>query len=144
MKKNIKDNIHLYIDSDAKILWVEDKSFHDVNLKNLNIVKHDDGGVVLALRPLSDMKDDEAIELIKVTTDPKRHDSIEIVELTSDHIWYVDGELWHSDGISEMYDKALFFSHLASEQFRYLLSKGFDVFNLIDVGLGIDITKKST
>lgn len=102
---------------------------------NINAVKP-------ILRPLSDMTEDEGIEVCKFIVVEKRQNQIDLQELTSSHIWYIDGEMWYGDGVSEVYDKYIKFNELSADQFRYMLSKGFDLFGLIDAGLAIDKTKQ--
>lgn len=118
MKKDIKDYIHLYLGCDVIV--------HNTIRATLNLLNHDHriavvklseafgqtlsvmyNEVKLPLRPLSDMTEEEKVEIFQV-------------------------------GESDWRQRHLEFT---SEQFIKLLSKGFDLFGLIEAGLAIDKTK---
>lgn len=87
------------------------------------------------LRPLSDMTEEEAKELLTIQywrpgQSPiyERHSDICI-----DFYFYYDGKKNYTQ---------LDWDSLNSQSFRYLLKQGFDVFNLIGENLAIDKTKQ--
>lgn len=138
--KDIKDYLHLYLGAGCIM-----KAGKGVSEDYYSVVEWSDIGyphnvTALILRPLSDMTEEEASDLIKFESAPHRHASIDVFDITDNHIWYVDGEMWHGDGVSEMYDKYIKFNELSPDQFKYLLSKGFDLFGLIEAGLAINAT----
>lgn len=143
---DIKDYIHLYIDSEAlyrkwycdtppeqEPTWSKLTSKRFQLLNDLSIVK-----VEYALRRLSDMTEEQARELAKFQHKPKYHDQIEILYIQKDHLHYIDGTRWHGDGVSEYNEYFVYFNQLQSNQFHYLLKQGFDLFGLIDAGIAID------
>lgn len=145
---NIKDYLHLYLGG-----YVYDKSLHKifrlVEVYSSGVVHFKMGGitaatmfdqVLLALRPLPDMKREEAIEYAQlycknqipadVTVSIKPHESGNI---------HVSIESFGGGSGLSLFpggphgDKP--------EAFRYLLSKHFDIFGLIEAGIAIDATK---
>lgn len=155
MTKNIKDYLHLYNGCtirrfnkhigtlDGKLCGFKDGFNESYILVNhgMNIVRvgwNEEFKPIL--RPLSSMTDDEAIEVCKFETPKGRWGDIEIEEIRDNKIWYLDGSMFHGDGISEYEDCFIYFNQLDSEQFRFLISKHFDLFGLIKEGLAIDAT----
>lgn len=148
MKKEIADYIHLY--KDAKI--IHDK-YPDTQMtihnwdKNGDVVmgKSDEFQELkphhkLVLRPLSDMTEEEAIELVKISEWKQYGDHPHKREYKAYRNGFNEIVVSWGDSIREKNvpeTKEVF----GFEEFRYLLSKGFDVFNLIPDGLAIDKTK---
>lgn len=95
----------------------------------------------LLLRPLSDMTEEELMELCRVNTPKLRWDSIEIFDVDEHKIWYADGSMWHGDGVSELNDLHIYFAEMNPKSFAYLLSIGIDLFSWIESGKAIDKTK---
>lgn len=92
----------------------------------------------LVLRRLSDMSEEEAIELCKLQTPEKRWPDIDVHDVSHCDIHFTDGSKWYGDGVEELNDLHVHFDGLNANQFAYLLSRSFDLFNLIDSGLAID------
>jgi hypothetical protein len=87
------------------------------------------------LRPLSNMTEDEAVELVKIRSTTYRWVTAEVV---NQHILRFEFEYESS---RRRRSTTLRFDELSPEEVRYLLSKGFDLFGLIEAGLAIDKTK---
>lgn len=135
MTKDIKDYLHLYLGCDTL-----DKD----NNRSYLVAAYDDGVSFvryaneavcisfnrdthkLILRPLSDMRDEEAIFVKRVLRDNHGIDTIKTVLQNGWHLGHI------SANASQMFEIT-----------RYLLSKGFDLFGLIDAGLGIDDADKA-
>lgn len=144
--KDIKDYLHLYLGCECRCYSLSDSNGWIDRVTPELLIQIDDedsgiNGLCLILRPLSDMTEEEAIEICKTVVDEFRHDVIDIFEITKDRIWYIDGQVWGWDGGSEIIDKYFYFHEMPPEVMRILLSKGFDLFNLINEGLAIDATK---
>jgi hypothetical protein len=91
-----------------------------------------EGDFKLILRPLSDMTEEEALEVVRIT-----RPNAELVK-------YKEGCWWSfrdpNDGTIYKWRKHPL-EYLTPEQTRILLSKGFDLFGLIEAGLALDKTK---
>lgn len=111
MKKNINDYLHLYLGCKAEIINDEAKIIDYVTTSSLNDSLRLGITVKPILRPLSDMTDQEADE----QENPELNDDI-----------YIGGR-W------------AIFNHQGTRT-KWLLDKGFDLFELIDAGLAIDAT----
>lgn len=92
---------------------------------------------ILLLRPLSDMTEDEAIEVARVSEWPPhfRNPKVERNKY-NDLIVTWDGMTEGGETVNATGD--MFY---CAEQFTYLLSKHFDLFGLIEDNLAIDKTK---
>lgn len=115
MKKELKDYLPLYIGQKASTLSGHNSRLNSVDLRDSCAVIGDElcpvENVTLHLRPLSDMKEEEYREMAV--------DNIDGFEMFLEKVKIND----------------VFY---APEEFRYLLSRGFDLFGLIDSGLAID------
>lgn len=87
----------------------------------------------LHLRRLESITEDEAKELFAIESDDKFVNSIYHESYTNFGLGFSDEKEWALDSFLQ----PRFFS---PEQFLYLLSRGFDLFNLIDAGLAKEIT----
>jgi hypothetical protein len=131
--KNIKDYLHLYLGCECMIgdlNWKPETNLHGlapgvdpnygkpikskIDAHVLNVFAHK---TTLILRPLSDMTDEEMDE-VWYSHEPK-------------NVLVMD---YKNNSMSRKVA-------LCSERTRYLLSKGFDLFGLIDSGLAIDKIK---
>ncbi len=142
--KHLKDYLHLYFgceclyNNKTTIYSIQafDKWSEICDLRNVSL-----GGnfsnqvgienIKLILRPLNDMTEEEMLEYGKNVDSLKDCDNAEfsragaIVFSTNG---FPNGHMYPDD-------------YNTAESFRYLLSKGFDLFNLINDGLAIDKTK---
>lgn len=112
--KNIKDYLHLYLGCDTdkgKLIGIELNKAICM-MNDLSIVEGNIYNLKPILRPLSDMTEEEEKEMFATQDDVKL------------------------EGFPQILLKAD-----SGETFRYMLSKGFDLFDLIDAGLAI---KKSS
>lgn len=109
----------------------------EVTLENAaSILKN---GYPLMLRRLSDMEEEEAVELVKLQTDQMWHESIDIFQIKYNHIHFMDGSKWYGDGVEEFNDCYCYFNALQPRQFHLLLQRGFDLWNLIEQGDAVDV-----
>lgn len=106
-----------------------------VNGRNLN-----DGLLKPIVRRLSSMNDEEAKELCLFLHPRKTIDDIEVWSVTEEKLHYSDGSKWYGYGVEELNDLYIIFGELSPEQFHYLLSKGFWLWDnsAFDKGLIID------
>lgn len=140
MEKNIEDYLHLYLDSEAlySICFVDDREawtapcrlFTDRYFSYRNDMSVD--GFRLYLRPLSDMTEEEAKEFCRLEG---WGENLENIVVTDDAI---DFKRVIGDRSEACISR---FTRCRPEMFRWLLSHGFDLFELIDAGLAIDKTK---
>lgn len=91
-------------------------------------------------RPLSDMTEEEATELCKLDLYCKYPEEVEVLRIEKSNLHYIDGEIESGDGWSETQDKSVYFSSMTPRQTVYLLSRGFDLFGLIEKQLAITKT----
>lgn len=153
MKKDIKDYLHLYPGCEIVVTKDGSQYFDSVeaivfgesaNLKHSGDYYFDgenDFEIQLYLRPLSDMTEEEAIELAKLSEWEPHFRDVKVYRNKIDNDIIVS---W--DGMAETREEfnatgELFY---CSDQFQWLLKKGFDLFELIFYGLAIDKTKKKT
>lgn len=155
-RKNIKDYLHLYLGCQCKRMGQDDDSetFRLTGIswdgtQNIWWAYFEDkedcysviDDVFPILRPLSDMTEDEAKVLCSMQIKGLRTcDHVKIVQMTPvvKFVIYSDGEDPNDD-----HGRLRRFLNIESylvPQFKYLLSKGFDLFGLIDAGL---VIKKS-
>lgn len=138
----IKDYLHLYLGCECMIgdlKWKPMKHLHglapgvDPNYGRpirtkldahvLNVFSHQ---TTLILRKLSDMTEEDQVELGKIAL-PECDDAKSIFVLS------MESKGRNSEGTSIM-------DNYTPEMMKWLLSKSFDLFGLIDAGLAIDIT----
>lgn len=141
--KKIEDYLHLYLgcdgfltndDGEGGIKGVPCKLTYSILSGNYYGPQH----FTPALRPLSSMTEEEAIELILAAEGAKA----EFVE------WHSGSEakkerfgfMWKSDHYRKGQLHNTWYEQFEPEGTRYLLSKGFDLFGLIEAGLAIDAT----
>ena len=120
--KNLRDYLHLYIGS-ARVEY--DSSYmRDLTPSEYGIARHVADNVKLVLRPLSDMTKEEAVYIKRILRDNHGIDTIKTVLKNGWHLGHIGAN--------------------ASQMFQitqYLLSKGFDLFGLIEDGLAIDASE---
>lgn len=162
--RNIKDFLHLYLGCEVEnypykkyegietqpkrmiglLVGVIGEYAHiqnkDVFGKDWDIIKEPIADVKPLLRPLSSMTEEEAIELVKLSEWESYGDHPHIRNYKTyknnfDHLVVSWGEGLREKNIPE--NKKVF----APNEFQFLLSKHFDLFNLIESGLAIDKTK---
>lgn len=116
--KNIKDYLHLYLGCSYQ--WKDDdgewRRPELLTAYQLNSIRQSGREVKLILRKLSDMTEEEMDEVWY------GHETKTVLVLD-----------YKNSGITRKVA-------LCSERTRYLLSKGFDIFDLIPAGLAIDST----
>lgn len=148
----IQDYLHLYLGCPcvSKRFNLQFESEHTLKAEDLTLLEK---GILTSikplLRPLSDMTEEEAREvyllnpyskgswLIKSVTVKENFKGFQpnIVEIR----W--GGKIGNLCNDYSAGTEYLYFNKLDAEQHRYLLSKHFDLFGLIDAGLAIDKTK---
>lgn len=108
--------------------------------KAFSYLKYDWFEVKPILRPLSDMTEEEAVEVAKLSEWEPHFRDVKVERTQYGDLvvrWdgcLEGGEVFNATG-AEFY---------CQEQFHYLLSRGFDLFNLIESGLAIDSTKQNS
>jgi hypothetical protein len=128
MDKNIKDYLHFYLGCMCEGSPIKAKSFHaqlqqiDVNgyciLADMSLTRHLSSAFVKPiLRPFTDITDEEIDEVWN------GHEPKHVLKME-----YSDGR-----NVRQV--------ALCSERTRYFLSRGFDLFGLIEAGLALDKTK---
>jgi hypothetical protein len=137
----MKDYLHFYIGQWGTLK--KSTARHDINyyqdgryILNGSIyheIRCFDHEFILELRPLSDISEEEAIELAKLNAFDYGFDTYEVFEKDEYSIRYLCRE--KDDDCT--CDWRLYFCRLNAEQFAYLLSKGFDVYGLKEKGLAI-------
>lgn len=141
MEKNIKDYLHLYLGQRVEVMPAQSKSYSgqlqqiDINgyciLADESITRHAYFQYCkLILRPLNSMTEEEAKDLAHIYTGLK----ITYVRITDGQVIfnYLEGD--------QVHENVLDVEIVNPDSFRYLLSKGFDLFGLIDAGLAIEIS----
>jgi hypothetical protein len=158
---NLKDYIHYYIGCDvittddneqAQLVGVTDNDAHLVHYGTGSYGTCDISGVKLKLRRLESMTEEEAIAIARLCffdrdkgypdSDFKARkvgigsEKPSTYEVRIDNDWYdevikigfITGNIWRCNGSTEHL-------HNQSKVFHYLLTRGFDLFGLIDAGL---------
>lgn len=87
------------------------------------------------LRPLSDITEEEKIEIIKA-----KYPSLKIKSVIIYNEFYTAKVEYFSEHLNDWLPSVVN-GFLGPEQFKYLISKGFDLFGYIEKGLAIDKTK---
>lgn len=153
---NIIDYLHLYLGRDVRAgvkytakLAIESGE-DEIGLKR---VLHQPDVFKLLLRPLSDMTEEELREAMTIcyrsvySSEPS-FDSVEmILDESGGGLKAIEHPKWEY-GLTVTLDGVMFSTNgqflniPVFDVTRYLLSKGFDLFGLIDAGLAIDKTKE--
>jgi hypothetical protein len=146
-KKDIKDYLHLYLSQQFVVRGGKVGRIVSVG-ENGSIIVYPDGdqrgnfiiNEVLkpVLRTLSSMTIEEGKEIVMLRSpigSIVTKDKIVINYILDIHI------SWYFTGVPNI-TRWVRFDELSPSQFIYLLSKGFDLFNLIPEGLAIDSTLK--
>lgn len=130
MKTELKDVLHLYLGCECK------DTFNDVmfvlDSRNLYLYSLSDSlnQIKPILRPLSSMTEEEAVELISLYIPKDKTNLIGFGSVNMNQLNYKIGQ----SVLNKHWDK------LSAIEFQYLLSKGFDLFGLIDNGLALPPT----
>lgn len=153
MKKEIKDYMHLYINScECEVIYVngqvknhiakvgETVGFDEVTYYVVS--SEDIINVKLILRPLSSMTEEE----FKIIVDWPMQATREVTKFYSTDKFICCEYRWPHSSMIDGYgysSTAIYFTkeEWTPVQFVYLLSKGFDLFNLIHEGLAIEKTE---
>lgn len=122
---NITDYLKLYLDA---------KSLNPLLTGTLKVHK-------LSLRPLADMTEKEAIELI-VLQCHNGEDTIRIRYKDNEIIGWKYSIFNRHEKQSIRYECSTSFSSLNTNQFKYLIDNKFDIFNLIKLGHAVAITNE--
>lgn len=115
--------------------------------KNRYHYSYDVDEIKLLLRPLSDMTEEEKVEFIhlkfrSIMGNIDRTFVTKIHPTESPNI--ISFSFYKSVGCgAEAGSRTYYINQSDPEQFQYLLSRGFDLFGLIEAGLAIDKTKMS-
>jgi hypothetical protein len=141
MTKDIKDYLHLYLMCsyqwlDGDMEWRRPEV---LTAYQLNSIRQSGREVRLLLRPLSDMTEEEVIKYLRL-----KHNAYSgeyEIKLRDNGFWWLFKTI-ASDEKFKFFGEMLDESN--SDQFRWILSKGFDLFGLIEAGLAIDKTKLPT
>jgi hypothetical protein len=136
---DIKDYLHLYLGCQAIIKDDDgaDRKFH-LNAYNLNYYRDWISAVKPILRPLDDMTEEEAQPLCQMQINGLQEG--DRATISQFNMFYKRCEFYihHSDDPELHVYRFLSFKEFNPKQFAYLLSKGFDLFGLIDAGLAIE------
>ena len=140
--KKIEDYLHLYYGAEFRITWVANTrrpyryapSFISAGniyriLKCISDPKY--YSFKMFLRPLSDMTEEEMKEIVLINYNMRN--TLQTANLIGYKIQFI-GSGFKSEGEIDLLN-------CNAETFKYLLSKSFDLFNLIESGLAIDKTK---
>lgn len=146
MEKKIEDYLHLYIGVKLerggivthKLLAAADEAAFDAYLDFKPI-----------LRPLSSMTEEEMKEIVMLGFESKDIADMLIEKVTrrsevQEHVRFgtaIPYTAWDKNGKVQMAG-TISAHELSADQFRYLVSRSFDLFNLIPEGLALDATKQ--
>lgn len=154
----------LYLGAEVQVIWVNEKwagymkldmnKPRSVTPQFLALLADKINGeplieAKLLLRPLSDMKEEEAIETFKLKwlNPHSNHEWISIKMKMEESVfmnpgWRVEAKYRQNKNSKEnTMLGTLSMNNFQPLSFQYLLSKSFDLFSLIDSGLALDITK---
>jgi hypothetical protein len=133
--KNIKDYLHFYLGCECIINWENPEYEENGKVRKLDslriyemLTEYPEAICKPILRPLSDMTEEEAKQFY---VSDGWGENLENIVVTDGGI---DFTIARTSGYC-------IFSRLRPSSFLTLLSKGFDIFGLIDAGLAIDKTK---
>lgn len=132
----IQDYLHYYIGQE--IYWhLHDGGTEILTAEVYNTICYDGlyKEMQLLLRPLLDMQVHEARELIEIG-----YSGYSDILINETHEYGIRFKVEYNNK-GRYWDKQENYRDLNALQFHYLLSKGFDIFNLIPEGLAIDKTK---
>jgi hypothetical protein len=134
--KNIKDYLHLYMGCEAQIQSAQNGVVINNPITGMTIHYASTGQTIVKpiLRKLSSMTEEEARDMIKFIRGVAQIDQLIISNICDIHIE------WHFYDVRHI-ARWIKFDELNPSQFQYLLSKGFDLFGLIEEGLAIDKNK---
>lgn len=147
MEKNIKDYLHLYLGCECEHnSWEIGRDEVPTYFSQGRKISNLDEGMLSEselfeikpiLRPLSDMTEEEAVEVAKESEWTPHFRDVKVERNRFGDI------IVSWDGMAESREEfnATGEMFYCSEQFIYLLSKHFDLFNLIESGLALDATK---
>jgi hypothetical protein len=132
MSKEIKDYLHLYLGCEVETYWDWDNKLSPHLLMKIS----EDGfkKVKPILRPLSSMTEEEAIELAKLSEHEPDFNDVKIERTKFNDIVVT----WQGANESRESFNATGDLFYCAEQFQWLLSKHFDLFELIHYGLAIE------
>ncbi len=135
--KDIKNYLHLYYG--AQIFYPETSEYSIFSWTHFLSMEQPDYNIhwKLVLRNLSDMTEEEAIELVKLTEWEPHFRDVK-AERNKFNDWIVS---WNGMPESREVFNATGEQFYCSEQLLWLLSKNFDFFDLIGEGLAIDKTQ---
>jgi len=149
MKKNIKDYLHLYFGCDIFIPAKAEGEKDSIMFLNWKKFEYDLSDVKLLLRPLSDMTEEVMKELWHLIF--KRQFIGNNIRFIKERTHYTEPRWVLSSGVERLgielngnvwADSDLHhYKFNPNEVTKFLLSKGFDLFNLIPEGLALDKTK---
>lgn len=164
--KKIEDYIHLYIGCDVLVEINPDATQQVAKIIGVHIDKWVDGNyhptievdfgyqtnrthyyqnqIKLLLRPLSSMTEEEAKELIQFEKLNREYANVDFNIITGYKGNIVAIEVNYTIVDEDIVLPKVWtfnFCAMNSDDFRHLLSKGFDIFGLIDANLALDATK---
>lgn len=131
----VKDVLPYYLGSDFRVRYVDSPEGSWtvwVKLTALRLAKLDDESIEqiqLALRPLDSMTEEEAKEFIRIQDTGK-----DFHQKAADKVIYS----YDGNGDNGKIFGVMYFKWSDPNQFHYLLSRGFDLFGLIESGAAID------
>lgn len=139
MENKIEDYLHLYIGCQGKI---SDgiATINNVDITGVTIDQVNRGSFTCnpILRPLSDMTEEEKMQLIRICHPEKEYPIIKYIDLDKEVLNF-------SSKTQRMKYYRIFacgfYGTWHPEEMKYLLKQGFDLFGLIESGLAIDKTK---
>lgn len=152
MDKQLKDYLHYYLGCQMYAYtlesvtngWLEKQMSknpqmgYSYELTAGNLKKTLEDGYLPILRKLESMTEEEAEDLARLVTPKFRWEDIRILEVKPTEIHFMDGSKWYGDGVEEFNDCYISLIEFAPACFHYLLSRGFDLFGLINAGLAVD------
>jgi hypothetical protein len=141
--KDIRSYLHLYVGCECEASQEGVKFTYNIKITPELLCDYD--WIKPILRPLSDMTEDEAVEFIhlkhrSILCNIDRTEVTKIIFGESKniiHFTYFKKRGCGAEGGGQTY----YVNQSDPEQFMFLLSKGFDLFDLIPAGLAIDRTK---
>jgi hypothetical protein len=144
--KHIKNYLHLYLNQPI-VIWFEDKDGKFTLERNGKLSWNHEEDCEYVLYTLEDTDDAEAFEFtdyrFKLLLRPLSDitdEEVEDLDQIGFSLTYPNGYLRAGDG--NKYQNISIFG--VSEAVKYLLSKGFDIFDLIDAGLAINKCEKKS
>jgi hypothetical protein len=143
-ERDIKDYLHLYLGCDMQYNTHHEPQNEPYILTAKNLDEAIEFEERPILRPLSDITDEEIRELFRHDKISKEYSNVSYQrELVMNNILMgitVNYDVTTPDG-TYSHSWTLRFSAINAHDFKWLLSKHFDLFQLIDAGLAISKTK---